>query len=269
MNDETDIDGLTSEFRRKLDSDAALSVADVEFLLARLRHDRNDEQLTRFRDRVDERLTGALGHAVYTSILERFLEAGVIDEVRADLTDPSIDPEGFEKIELDDRTRYRLRTVGDEASVSVGYLHPPEKRPSDLWTIQRSLLDYLFCSGRGFHIDAEMIYDYETDYRELLRVVVERTDYLSESALEVTCSGDESATVTVEITTNERSYDVAFEQRGDWLRTEAFEPVRAALRERSTTDVYYRGGNDGWLLVMDADEYDLLERYLRYPAEYP
>lgn len=256
-----------TEIQAKLDSDDELDVSDVEFLLTYSQYD--ETHLNQYRERITERITESVGHAVYTSILGDFEEAGVIDEWRPDLIDPSIDPTGFETVELNDRTRYRHRTVGTEASEYVGFIHPPDKQPTKLWAIRQSLLDYLFCTGRGFHLDAEMIYDFETDYRELLLAVIERTDCLSESALEVTCSGDEPTTVDIEIVTDERSYSVAFEQRGDWLRTEAFEPVRDALNDRTTTEMYYRGGNDGWLLVVSSDDYDVVERYLAYPAEFP
>ncbi|PSP76898.1 hypothetical protein BRC81_11130 [Halobacteriales archaeon QS_1_68_20] len=146
----TDADRRAEELMAKLDADQPLDAADVQFALAYLDPSRDEDGLADYQQEIDEAITADLGHEVYRTILREFEAAGVIDELRRDLVDPSLDPEGFEKVELDDRDYYRTIRVGEAASESVGSIYPPEKRPTRLWRIGGSLLDYLFCTGRGF-----------------------------------------------------------------------------------------------------------------------
>ncbi|PSP76897.1 hypothetical protein BRC81_11125 [Halobacteriales archaeon QS_1_68_20] len=103
-----------------------------------------------------------------------------------------------------------------------------------------------------------MIYDYETDYRELLRAVLERTDRPERYEVDVECAGEDE--MRIECRAEDR-YAVQFEQGSDWLRFEALAPIEAALSEDSLERIYYRGGNDGWLLVLPEAHYELVAKY--------
>ena len=203
----------------------ALGVDDILFLLRYAeRYEYHD--LEPYRGDIDDAISGELGHEVYVSVLEVFERAGVIDELRPDLVDPALNPEGFTQRETSTGTYYSSRYVRDERGDTVGYVHAPTKQPTRLLSIRTSILDYLFCLGRGFHFDPEMIYDDEADYANFLRYVLGYVDGLDSFDLEVKCDDDgDRQQVTVSLRSDGRSYRQSFGQGGDWLTLASFDPI--------------------------------------------
>ena len=252
-----------SAIEAKLESGTTLSVADVRSLLRYV--DRYEyRELEPYRDDIDDAISGDLGHEVYVSILEEFERAGVIDELRPDLVDPALDPEGFTRREIGTETYYSPKVLRDEQGDLLGSIRAPTKRPTSLLRIRTSILDYLFCIGRGFHFDPEMIYDYEADYAYFLRCVLGHVDGGDSFDLEVRCADDgDRSTVTIEIQSDARSYRQSFKQGGDWLNAATFDPLEAALTAETTQRLRCNwGGNDGEVLIIDAETAPLVDTYL-------
>jgi hypothetical protein len=252
-----------SSIEAKLEADATLGVDDIRFLLSYV--DRYEyHELEPYEDDIDDAISGELGHEVYVSILEEFERAGVIDELRLDLVDPALDPEGFTRREMSTGTYYSHRYVRDERGETVGYIHPPTKQPTRLPSIRTSLYDYLCCIGRGFHFDPEMIYDYEADYANFLRCVLGFVDGLDAFELEVRCDDDgDRRKVTVALRSDRRSFRQSFWQGGDWFKFAAFDPVEAAMAAETTQRLRYRGGgNEGEILIVGAETAPLVDTYL-------
>ncbi|WP_255190942.1 hypothetical protein [Natronobeatus ordinarius] len=251
------------EIITKLETNERLNADDVTFILGYVPTIRDYEELEAYRDEIDDAITDGVGHAAYVKILQEFETTGAIDELRSDLVDPSLDPNGFERIEVNDKIRYMGVMIGEKASEGVGWIHPPDKRPTSLSLLRDSLFDYLFCTGRGFHLDAEMIYEYGTDYREFLRAVIDCADGLDDYRLSV--DADDSGrrtTISVTLRSDGRSYSKEFEHGSDWLRFDALAPVQAALDQQVLQTVHYRGGNDGWILVLDDEHEELVTKFL-------
>lgn len=252
-----------STIRSKLESGAALNVNDIRFLLRYV--ERYDfHELEPHRDDIDDAISGELGHEVYVSILEEFDRAGVIDELRPDLVDPALDPEGFTRREMSTGTYYSNRVIRDERGDPVGSIHAPTKQPTRLSSIRTAIYDYLFCTGRGFHFDPEMIYDYEADYANFFRCVLGYVDRGDSFELEVWCDDDgDRRQVTVVLRSEARSYRQSFGQGGDWLNSASFDPIEAALAAETTQRLRYSGGgNEGKILIVDAETAALVDTYL-------
>jgi hypothetical protein len=252
-----------SSIKSKVESGVAPGVDDILFLLRYV--DRSGyHDLEPYRGDIDDAISGELGHEVYVSVLEVFERAGVIDELRPDLVDPALDPEEFTRRETGSGTYYSSRYVRDERGDTVGYVHAPTKRPTRLLSIRTSILDYLFCLGRGFHFDPEMIYDYEADYANFFRCVLRYVDGLDSFDLEVQCDDDGvRREVTVSLRADGQSYRQSFGQGGDWLNLASFGPIGAALTAQTTQRLRYSaGGNDGEVLIVDAETAPLVDAYL-------
>ncbi|ELZ10738.1 hypothetical protein C479_08003 [Halovivax asiaticus JCM 14624] len=246
------ITGRVSEITTKLEADETLDADDVTFLSGYVSTIRDYRALDGYRDEIDDAITGGIGHAAYVKILQEFEATGVLDELRSDLIDPSLDPNGFERVEVNGTIHYRSVMIGEQASEGVGWIHPPDKQPATLVRIRDSLFDYLFCTGRGFRLDAEMIYAYEADYEAFLRTVIDCTEGLDDYRLSV--HADESGqrvTISVTLRSGGRSYSTEFDHGTDWLQFAALDPVQDALDQEGVETVHYRGGNDGWILVLD------------------
>ncbi|QCJ48422.1 MULTISPECIES: hypothetical protein [Haloprofundus] len=263
MNEGNNTKRCVVDITAKLEAGVDLDSGDVKFVLGYIPSLMEYGELEAYRDNIDEAVTSEVGHAVYASILRDFETMGVINELRRDLIDPSLDPDGFERVETSDRTRYRGIRIGEDATEGVGWLDPPEKEPTSLSQIRSSLFDYLFCTGRGFYLDAEMIYDIETDYREFLRAVIDCTDGLGRYELTVDCDDNgKQSIVRISLDLEDRSYQQEFEQVSDWLRFDALDPVQAALDRETSQTVHYSGGNDGWILVLENVHEDLVRKYI-------
>jgi hypothetical protein len=252
-----------SRIKSKLESGVTLGVEDIRFLLRYVER-YNYHELEPHRDDIDDMISGELGHEVYVSVIEEFQRAGVIDELRPDLVDPALDPEEFTRREMSTETYYSHRYVRDKRGETVGYIHPPTKQPTRLPSIRTSILDYLFCIGRGFHFDPEMIYDYEADYANFLRCVLGFVDGLDSFELEVRCDDDgDRRKVTVALRSDRRSFRQSFGQGGDWLNLAAFDPIEAAMAAETTQRLRYSaGGNEGEVLIVDAEKAPLVDTYL-------
>jgi hypothetical protein len=246
-----------------LESGVPLGVDDIKFLLRYVERD-NYHELEPHRDDIDDAISGELGHEVYVSVIEEFEQAGVIDELRPDLVDPALDPEGFTRREMSTGTYYGGRYVRDERGDTVGYIHAPTKQPTRLWSIRTSILDYLICIGRGFRFDPEMIYDYEADYANFLRCVLGYVDGLDAFDLEVQCDDDgDRQQVTVLLQSDGQSYRQSFGQVRDWLKFASFDPIEEAMAAETTQRLRYNaGGNDGEILIVDAETAPLMDTYL-------
>ncbi|WP_459192968.1 hypothetical protein [Halosimplex sp. J119] len=242
----------------KLESGVRLATDDVIFIFGHVPSLSDYGELEQYRNEIDYAIPSGVGHGAYVEILRRLEKVGVIDELRPDLVDPSLHPDGFERIEGNGEIRYRGVTVGEGASEGVGRIHPPDKRPTSLWRLKMSVLEYLFCIEKGFRFDPEMIYDFETDYREFLRAVISCTA-LNEYQLAVTAEGNTPhLTVRVSLSVGGRSYTTAFEPVSDWIRFDALEPVQEALDEQTSQTVHHHSAaNDGWILIL-ADEHEEL-----------
>lgn len=265
MGSRDDTERRIANISAKLDSGVDLDVGDVTFLLAYVPCHTDYRDLEVYRDEIEEAITGELGHAVYSSIVHEFESAGAIEEIRHDLIDPSLDPDGFERVEWNDRVRYPPINVGEKATFGVGLVCAPNKQPTSLWLIRHSIRDYLFCTGMGFHFDAEMIYEYEADYSAFLRAVIDCTDGLNEYELNVEYNEGEdniSKIIHVSLDSNGQSYHQEFEQVSDWLRFDALNPIQAALDDESSETIHYAGGNDGWILVLENKHSKLVGKYL-------
>jgi hypothetical protein len=252
-----------SRIKTKVKSGAALSVDDVKILLRYV--ERYDyRELEPYRDDIDDSISGELGHEIYVSILEEFEQAGVFDELRPDLVDPALDPEGFTRREMNTGAYCDPRIVHDERGEVVGSIRPPTKQPTRLLSIRASIRDYLFCIGRGFNFDPERIYDYEADYANFLRCVLEYVDGGDSFDLKVWCDDDgDRRQVTVVLRSEARSYRESFGQGGDWLSLASFDPIEAALAAETTQRLRYSaGGNDGAVLILDAETAPLVDTYL-------
>lgn len=104
--------------------------------------------------------------------------------------------------------------------------------------------------AKGFHIDAEMIYDHERDYRELLCAILDRVDEFDDYGVSVECDQPRrGGTVQVELVVRGHSYTREFLSRSDWLDFEVLDPIEEALAAHTSQTLYYRGGNCGWMLV--------------------
>lgn len=258
--------GHVAGITKKLEIGDSLNADDVTFILGYVPTTSDYGELEVYRDEIDDAITGEVGHAAYVKILQEFETVGIIDGLRVDLVDPSLDPDGFERIEVGDKTRYRGVMIEKKASEGVGWVHPPDKRPTSLSRLRDSVFDYLFCTGWGFHLDAEMIYEYEVDYREFLRAVIDCADGLDDYRLSV--DADDSGrrtTISVTLRSDGRSYSKEFEHGSDWLRFDALDPVQTALDQQTLQTVHYKGGNDGWILLVD-DEYE--ERVMTHLPEW-
>ncbi|QLH83618.1 hypothetical protein [Halosimplex pelagicum] len=214
------------------------------------------------RDDVDDAIPSGVGHGAYVEILRRLKHAGVIGEIRQDLVNPALHPDDFERTEVRGSYHYSHIRIGEKASEGVGYIHPPDKRPTSLWRLETSVLNYLFCTGRGFRLDPEMIYDYETDYGELLRAAIDCTN-LDEYRLTVDVEeGPRYNTVHISLSVAGDSYSTEFETGGDWVRPDALNPAQTAVDDHTSQTIHYHtsGGNDGWILVLESKYEELFKR---------
>lgn len=227
-----------------------LETADIKQLLKHNRRFENYEDLDEYQKEIDAAITESTGHAAYVEILREFKESRIIGEMRLDLVDPSLEPEGFERIGFDYGVAYTHTRIGEKATEGVGTIRPPNKRPTSVPEIRYSLLDYLFCVGKGFHFDAEMIYDHERDHRELLCAILDRVDEFDDCEVTVECDQPrQGGTVRVNIVVQGHSYTREFLSSSDWLDFEVLDPVEEALADHTSQTLYYRGGNCGWMLV--------------------
>jgi hypothetical protein len=247
----------------KLEAGVRLDPDDIIFILFHKAAILDYGNWQEYRDDIDDEITSGMGHGAYVELIRRLKNAGVIDEIRQDLINPILHPNGFERIEGNGRTHYSHIKIGEEASVGIGYIHPPDKRPTSLWRLKLSLLSYLFCTGSGFRLDPEMIYDYETDYREFLRAAINCTT-LDKYQLTVDVEeGQRYNTVNISLSVEGCSYSKEFEKSGDYVRPDALDPVHEALADHTSQTLHYHstGGNDGWILVLE-DKYEELVRRL-------
>lgn len=252
------------DIQRKVESDEELSVSDVRNILSHPDFLRGEGSLDREKVRkVGEKMDEGLGHAVYKSILEDLDEDGIIEELRDDLIDPSKHPEGFEKLsEREGRSYYDNIYLGEEATTKVGSIYPPSKKPQRLSELRGSILQYLFVEGNGFFFDAEMIYDYENDYRELVKTVAGLTDDLNKYELQVSSSDQDDSVILIEFYSNKHRFSTEFEVVSDWVNFKALEPVQKALEADSDKRIYYKGGNVGWIMIVEEQDYQRLKDYL-------
>jgi hypothetical protein len=247
----------------KLETSQKLDADDLKFVLRYVRGGYGE--LEEYRGEIDDSITAEVGNATYISILQEFENAGVIEELRPDLVDPSVDPEGFEPAVGSSWKSYNSIRVGGNASEGVGRIHPPDKQPTSVFRIQKSIYDYLFCIGWGFYFDAEMIYDYETDYREFLVAVLDCVAEIDDYNLSVTADDSgRQTTIQVTLSVGSRSYEQEFDHGSDWLRFDVLFPVEEALDTETTQTIRYRGGNDGLVLVVPAEHEEFVMRYPSY-----
>ena len=82
--------------------------------------------------------------------------------------------------------------------------------------------------------------------------------------LEVQCDDDgDRRQVTVSFWSEGRSYRQSFGQGGDWLNSASFDPIEAALAAETTQRLRYSGGgNEGKILIVDAETAALVDTYL-------
>lgn len=226
----------------KLDSEVALDVADVKFILSYKDWQSDDAPLDEYKEAIDEAISAALGHDVYRSILEEFKREGVIEELREDLIDPAL--------EADVQSYHKGGT--DRTLV---YTHPPEKMPDRLNRIRHSIFQYLYCTGKGFSFDPEMIYAVEDDYRAFLELVITCSRELDSSQLRVDVDGE---TITIKIVSEKLTYYWVFDQPGDYLKTDALNPIVHALAKEGSETLLY---STEYLLVVEQEHKDLVKQY--------
>jgi hypothetical protein len=247
---EEDSDIFADQIVSNLHLGDGMKTADIKQLLKHNRNFGSYGDLEEYRKEIDAAITEEKGHSTYVEILREFEESGIITEVRADLVDPSLEPKGFERIRAEGRVMYEVKRVGTAATEGVGTIRVPDKQPTSVPEIRDSLLDYLFCVGRGFHFDAEMIYDHERDHRELLCAILDRVDEFDDYDLTVECDQPrQGGTVRVNLTVEGHSYTREFLSRSDWLDFEVLDPIKEALADHTSQTLYHRGGNCGWMLV--------------------
>lgn len=235
----------------KLETGVRLDPDDIVFLFFNESVVSEYRDTGNYRDEIDNAITGGVGHGAYIELLRRLENVGVLDEIRQDLVHPLLHPKGFERVRGNGRIYYLNETIGENASEGVGYVNSPIKRPTTLGGLRTALLNYMSCVGKGFSLDSEMMYDYETDYREFVRVTLDCTA-LDEYRLTVDVDeGTRSSTVHVSLSVGGRSYSEEFQQRSDWADFDALNPVHEALDDQTAQTIHYRSGNAGWLLVLE------------------
>lgn len=251
------------EITSRLQDDEQLTVPDCKAVLLHIDSTVDYGPLADWKDDLNEELSPGLGHAAYLTLLADLRDARILDGLRRDLIDPSVDPNGFERVPDSDPLRYVPQWIERDTTVGVGSLFPPVKRPSTVAQIHRSLREYLYCTGKGFNVDSEMIYDRERDYQGLLEVVLE-CSALEGYDLTVAAErrGEEYAhDVHVTVTTDGGVYERTWLDSSDYVNSSALEPVGEVLNAEVGQEIHYAPGNDGWLLVLDAD---VDERGLQY-----
>lgn len=225
-----------------LEAGVALDVADVKFILSFMDWRSDNAPLDEYKEAIDEAISGDLGQAVYRSILQEFEREGVVDELRDDLIDPSLEA---------DVQRFH----GEGSDRIPVFLHSPDKMPERLNRIRYSIYDYFFCTGNGFHFDPEMIYSIEDDYRAFLQLVITCSRGLDSSQLRVDVDG---STVTIRIVSDELTYYRVFEQGGDFLHLDALDPIVHALAKEGSETLLYSTEH---LLVVEQEHKDLVKQY--------
>lgn len=187
---------------------------------------------------------GQKGSDVYLEKLRELKDRGVIDEWREELIEPGEKAEEFEKhvsFELDGYDRL--------------YIHEPEKQPSNRQQMEKSLIDYLMYEGKGFRYDGERIYNFEEDYRQLLKAVLDHST-LEDYKLEV--EADESD-ITVRIEIDGRHYELEFEQIGDFVSYQPFKLLNDVLGQETGEVICYAGSQDAAVLVLPEESLRVLE----------
>jgi hypothetical protein len=94
--------------------------------------------------------------------------------------------------------------------------------------------------------------------------VFKYADGLDSVDLEVRCDDDGARRqITVSHRADGRSYRQSFGQGGDWLNLASFDSIEAAMTAQTTQRLRYSaGGNEGEVLIVDAETGPLVDAYL-------
>lgn len=111
QNSDVPVDQIVS----KLDLGCDLETADIKQLLVHNRTLESYGDLEQYREEIDAAITESTGHAAYVEILREFEESGIIDEIRLDLVDPSLEPDGFERLGVNHGVAYNHTKVGEKS----------------------------------------------------------------------------------------------------------------------------------------------------------
>jgi hypothetical protein len=247
-----------AEIVRRVDAGVDLNLADFKYILA--------ESETLFgkdiisEKNINEDLTPDLGHQVYKAILCEFVTIGKLDVWRTDLIRPAQEPRDFDRVETENGEYYRSNWVEVEGN-NIGSVRVPDKQPSTLKQIRGSILDYLFCIGMGFHFDAERIYNHASDYRQLLTATIKHTECLDKYSLDIKYSGDENSIIHIRLHTKKGTSETEFTQPSDWVKWQAFAPLQSELNRRSAGQLYFEGGNGGFLILLETRAASVFEKY--------
>lgn len=253
----------TKDIEEKIEADnRPLKVSEVKYILSQDFDDFSNKISSNkdkwdLKKKIDSKITESLGHSCFRSILED-MEEKLSNDLRDDLIDPAKEP--------------RKSDIGKESEGEYIYITEnhhvqrtlPDKKPSKLYYVGESVLDYLICDGKGFYIANEIPGIYEEVYKEAYEVAGKTYEFLEDYNLKIEMDSDEEkAEVEIQITysSEKNEFKKKFRQENKWFKSQALEPLQKAVSRESSKELYLT--EDNGIKALEKDQYRFLKNTLR------